>query len=186
MGVKFSAGPIRAGFLGALLLAGQACSHPPPVTPIVARPVAPTAEDVRVGRQAMPISEVSFMLSGGTSQTGIIADVNRRHVPERISAALELELANRGARPTLIAALKNERNILTENQKQAFAQSQSDRTSRPQRRAQTQPDPAVARLQLEENERQRVRALTQENYRNIERRLQEKANRESAQAHRNW
>jgi prolyl-tRNA synthetase len=66
----------------------------------------------------MPISDVKLMLHGGSSQNSIT--VKRRHTPEKISAATEMELTESGAKPALIAALKDENNILTENQKDAF------------------------------------------------------------------
>jgi len=75
-----------------------------------------TAEDLRIGRQAMPISEVKLMLHGGSSQDSITDEVKRRHIPEKISAATEIELTESGAKPVLIAALKDGNNILTENQ----------------------------------------------------------------------
>jgi hypothetical protein len=67
-----------------------------------------TAEDLRIGRQAMPISEVKLMLHGGSSQDSITDEVKRRHIPEKISAATEIELTESGAKPVLIAALKDE------------------------------------------------------------------------------
>jgi hypothetical protein len=79
-----------------------------------------TAEDLRIGRQAMPISEVKLMLHGGSSQDSITDEVKRRHIPEKISAATEIELTESGAKPAVIAALKDENNILTRNQKDAF------------------------------------------------------------------
>ena len=48
-----------------------------------------TAEDLRIGRQAMPISEVKLMLHG-TSQDSITDEVKRRHIPEKISPATEV------------------------------------------------------------------------------------------------
>ena len=106
---KLTPVPIQLAVLAVLFFLGQACKRTPT-----------TAEDIRIGRQAMPIAEISLMLRGGTSQTALIADVNRRHIPEKISAALELELKDKGAGPGLITALKDENNVLSENQKDAF------------------------------------------------------------------
>ncbi len=67
----------------------------------------------------MSLSEVKLMLHGGSSQNSIIEDVKRRHIPEKIKAAMEIELTESGAKPALIAALKDGDNILTENPKDA-------------------------------------------------------------------
>ena len=91
-----------------------------------------TAQDLRIARQAMPISEVKLMLHGGSSQDSITDEVKRRHIPEKISAATELELTESGAKPALIAALKDENNILTENQKDAFDERAALRAERTQ------------------------------------------------------
>ena len=47
----------------------------------------------------MPISEVKLMLHGGSSQNSIIDEVKRRHIPEKINAAMEIELTESGAKP---------------------------------------------------------------------------------------
>jgi hypothetical protein len=115
------------------------------------------------------------MLRSGTSQKTIIADVNRRHIPEKISAALESELSDKGAGPALIAALKDEKNILTENQKDAFDKRMSDRAIQPRQGAGAQQNAAFGQSTAEEKERQRLLALQQENYRNIEQRQGQQA-----------
>jgi hypothetical protein len=167
--MKPTPGSIQAAVLGALLFASAACAPP-------------TAEDVRIGRQAMPISEVSLMLGGGSSQKSIIADVNRRHIPERISAALELELSDKGAGPGLIAALKDEKNILTRNQKHVFAKWMNDRATQPRPNHGSEQSVAVAQSNAEQREHQRLLGLQQENSRNIERNQALQADRERAQA----
>jgi hypothetical protein len=142
-----------------------------------------TAEDVRVGRQAMPISEVSLMLRSGTSQQAIVADVTRRHIPEKISVALESELTTNGAKPALIAALKDDENILTENQKNAFDQWVASRAA--PNRPVVQQNAASVKLNADQAEHQRLLALQQENIRNVERRQNEQAakDREQARSH---
>ena len=146
-----------------------------------------TAEDLRIGRQAIPISEVSHA-DGGSSQNSIIDDVKRRHIPEKINAAMEIELTESGAKPALIAALKDGDNILTENQKDAFDKRMELANATWQSLAATQSSVALAQVNAEEQERQRQASLQQENLRNIERREREQAakDREMAASHSKW
>jgi hypothetical protein len=176
--------------LGALFVAASGCNRTPTVAPVVApvahplvnqAPAPLTAEDVRVGREAMPVSEVSLMLRGGTSQATIIADVNRRHIPEKISPALELQLSKDGAGPNLIAALTDEKNILTRNQKDAFDKQMNDDATRRQRVAQAAQTAAVAGSIAEEKERQRLLALQKETYRIVEKKQKEQADHDKKQ-----
>ena len=147
-----------------------------------------TAEDLRIGRQAMPISEVKLMLHGGSSQNFIIDDVKRRHIPEKINAAMEIELTESGAKPALIAALKDGDNILTKNQKDAFDQRMELADATRQSLAATQSSVASAQANAEEQERQRQASLQQEILRNSERREREQAakDREMAASHSKW
>src|SRR5713101_5210975 len=115
---------IRAALLVTMLFALNACDKP------AAEDAKPTAEDVRIGRRAMPISEASLMLRNGYSQKAIVAEVNRRHIPEKISGATEVELTANGAGPDLIAALKDENNLLTRNQKGAYDEWVKGQTTR--------------------------------------------------------
>jgi hypothetical protein len=133
----------------------------------------------------MPISEVKLMLHGGSSQDSITDEVKRRHIPEKISAATEIELTESGAKPALIAALKDENNILTENQKDAFDKRMELANATRQGLAAMQSSAASAQANAESQERQRQASLQQENLRNIDRRQQEQAakDREMAQSH---
>lgn len=79
-----------------------------------------TAEDQKAARHAMPISEISLMVRSRYDQNKIIAEVQRRHVPLAIDVKTEESLVHFGAKPALIAALKNKANILTSTQKMAF------------------------------------------------------------------
>jgi hypothetical protein len=79
-----------------------------------------TAEDQKAARHAMLISEVSLMVRSHYDQNKIIAEVQRRHVPDAIDVNTEESLVRFGAKPALIAALKNRANILTNTQKMAF------------------------------------------------------------------
>lgn len=94
--------------LAALLFLGAACNRAP----------TPTAEDVRIGREAIPLSEVSLLARTGFPKEALDA-VKRRHIPEQLSA--EEELKFRGfASAELMAALKDANNILTPVQKDAY------------------------------------------------------------------
>jgi len=60
------------------------------------------------------------MVRNHYDQNKIIAEVQRRHVPDAIDVNTEESLVRFGAKPALIAALKNKANILTSTQKMAF------------------------------------------------------------------
>jgi hypothetical protein len=89
-----------------------------------------TAADQQAARHAMPISEVSLMVRSRYDQNKIIAEVQRRHVPQVIDRKTEESLVRFGAKPPLIAALKNEANVLTQKQKQALEQLAAQRQSK--------------------------------------------------------
>ena len=133
-----------------------------------------------MGRQALPIAEISLMLRGGTSQAALVADVNRRHIPEKISAALELELKDKGAGPDLIAALKDSNNVLSENQKNAFDNRMEGRVV-PTGHG-SQQSGAIAQSNAEQQEHQRLLNLQRDNLRNIEQNQASQAAREQSQA----
>lgn len=171
--MKLTPVPIQLAVLAALFFLGQACKRTPAT-------VAQTAEDVRIGRQAMPISEVSLMLRGGTSQNALIADVNRRHIPEKISAALELDLKDKGAGLGLIAALKDENNVLSESQKNAFDKRMEGRVV-PMGHGSQQSN-AFAQSNAEQQEHQRLLGLQRDNLRNIEQNQATQSSREQTQA----
>jgi hypothetical protein len=60
------------------------------------------------------------MVRGGYNQNKIIAEIERRHMPAVIDSKTEETLVRFGAKPVLIAALKNNANVLTIAQKRAF------------------------------------------------------------------
>ncbi len=158
--------PLAVALLGAAsLFCLNACS-------------APTAEDVRIARQAMPISEVSLMLRGGNSQINIINEVNRRHIPETISAALEADLRQQRAGEDLIAALKDEKNLLTRSQRVAFTEwtnTRAEHVSGPRSQ------PNADQSETDGERRQRLENLNQQNLNNIERNQAEQVNRDYRQ-----
>ena len=88
-----------------------------------------TAEELHAARHAMPISEVSLMVRSHYDQNKIIAEVQRRKVPEAIDGKMAENLVRFGAKPALIAALKNNANVLTRMQKQAFDELAAKRES---------------------------------------------------------
>jgi len=166
---------IKITLIAMALIGAIACSRRSPAT----------AEDLRIGRQAMPISEVKLMLHGGSSQDSITDEVKRRHIPEKISAATEIELAESGAKPALIEALKDENNILTKNQKDAFNKRMELADATRQGLAAMQSSAASAQANAESQERQRQASLQQEILRNSERKEQEQVmkDREMAASH---
>lgn len=158
-------GVIRFPFFAFLILV-TACNEPL------------TSEDVRIGRQAISIDEVSLMLRSGSSEEDIIKEVQTRHIPEKIDAARELELRTHGAGPKLIAALKDTGNVLTKKQQIAFIQLTTEKKAAVSRDSGEHPNNGVAQANAEERERKLY--LHQENLRNIERNEQQRAERESA------
>jgi hypothetical protein len=76
------------------------------------------ADDVRIGREAISLSEVSLLARTGLAKEALAA-VKQRHVPEHLSAEEELQF--RGfANAELLAALKDPSNILTPAQKDIY------------------------------------------------------------------
>jgi len=69
------------------------------------------------------------MVRSHYDQNKIIAEIQRRHVPATIDGKTEESLVRFGAKPALIAALKNEANALTRKQKQAFDELAAQRQS---------------------------------------------------------
>lgn len=98
--------PQTIAILAALLFLNGACNR------------APSAEDVRIGREAISINEVSLLARTGLAKEAVAA-VKQRHVPEQLSAAEDLQF--RGfANAELLAALKDPKNILTPTQKDIY------------------------------------------------------------------
>jgi hypothetical protein len=83
-------------------------------------PAGPSADDTRVAREAITLADVLVMLQANVPNEKITADVTRRHIPQTLVDAGELELAANGAGHILIAALKDPKNLLTENQDKAY------------------------------------------------------------------
>jgi hypothetical protein len=146
---------IRVGFFAIGFLTLSGCGR-------VAQRPAPTAEDVRVARQAMAISEVSLMLRSGYKEQVIIAEISRRHVPEKPDVKTEAMLLRSGASPALIQALRNDANVLTRNQKRAYDNLAADRAGRAEQKRAASEDEAPDPIEAENRERQRKQLLAQQ------------------------
>jgi hypothetical protein len=129
-------------------------------------PKATTAEDLRIAREAMPLSEVSLMMRSGYKQDSIIADVVRRHVPSAPDAQTEDRLLQAGASPKLIAALKEKKNVLTENQKEAFDNMTTEKAGRAQEAEIRRDNLERAQVIAENQDRQRKQNLAQQTIQN--------------------
>jgi len=126
--------PSRIAFLIVLLFAVSACNRSADVAEQT-RP-APTAEDIRIGRRAISVNEVSLLARSGLHKEALDSVVQRR-VPEELSAEEELKL--RGfAKPELLAALKDPQNILTPAQKDAYDDSKNNQLVQKVQTANTQ------------------------------------------------
>jgi len=118
--------------LAALLFIGAACNRAPTPTAQEVQ-IGPTADDVRIGREAISLSEVSLLARSGLAKEALDA-VKQRHVPERLSA--EEELFFRGfAKAELLAALKDANNILTPAQKDAYDEAKGKQAIQKEREA---------------------------------------------------
>ena len=149
----------RLKCLGFALLILSGCNRPPTPVPL-------TAEDLRIARQSMPLSDVSLMLRSGYKQEAIIAEVRKKRVPGPPDAATEDSLLQSGASPALMAALKAPENLLTANQREAFDNFAAEKTQRVQQEASSREQEAVAAQQTENNERQRRAVALQQTMRN--------------------
>jgi multidrug efflux pump subunit AcrA (membrane-fusion protein) len=150
------------GFLTALLIL-TGCGHS---SETERKPA--TAEDLQIARAAIPLSEVSLMLRGGYKQDAIIGEVTRRHVPSAPDAHTEDSLIQSGATAKLIAALKDKKNILTENQKEAYDSIASKKSESTQEAARQRKNQERADLIAENDERQRKQYLAQQTLQNAQ------------------
>lgn len=149
-----------AGLLSFLFLAGCLRSNPE-ATPL-------TADDLQRAHQAIPIKEISLLVRIGSSQAAILADVQKRHVPEPIDAFTEEKLAASGAGPELIAALKDPANALTPKQRRVFEKEQAEHARQAERAAAAREDEASAREAERAAELRRRQTLVAQTQRNIQ------------------
>jgi hypothetical protein len=122
--------PSKMVLFAALLCMFGACNRSSNSTAEQPRPT-PTAEDIRIGRQAIPIKEVSLLARNGLHKDALAAVV-RRHIPEELSAEEELKLKGI-AQPELIAAMKNPQYILTPVQKDAYDEAKGKQLTEKER-----------------------------------------------------
>jgi hypothetical protein len=147
--------------LALLFISG--CSHS---STDVAAPGPPTAEDLRIARQAMAPGDVGLLLRGGYKQDVIIAEVRKKRLSAPLDAATEDALLHSGASPALIAAMKAPENVLTATQRQAFDNFAAEKTQRAQQEASSRQQATVAAQQAENEDRQRRAAMLQQTVQN--------------------
>jgi hypothetical protein len=147
--------------LGFAFLILSGCNRAPAPMPL-------TAEDVRIARQAMPLTDVSLMLRSGYKQDAIIAEVRKKRIPAPPDAAAEDSLVQSGASPALVAALKAKENLLTANQREAFDNLAAEKTQRVHQEAMSRQQEGIAAQQAEHNERQRRTLAVQQTIRHTQ------------------
>jgi arginine utilization protein RocB len=125
-----------------------------------------TAEDLRIAREAIPLSEVSLMMRGGYKQDSIVAEVIRRHIPSAPDAQTEDSLLQAGATSKLLAALKDKKNVLTENQKEAYDNMTAEKAGRAEESDRMRRDLERAQVIAENRDRQRRQNLSQQTIQN--------------------
>lgn len=165
----------------ALLLIFAGCSKAP-------KPLS--AEDLRIARGAIPITEVLSMLRVGYKEPQILQEVKQRRIPARIDAAMEDQFIKSGASPALVAALKSNENTLTDEQLAAFEEFQNEKLNRVVQSAQARQNEALALQEEEQKERNRRQFLQQQTMQNINRNQNAQVSYEIAQknyeARRKW
>jgi hypothetical protein len=133
------------------------------------RTVEPTAEDISVARQAIPISEVLLMVRSGYRESNVLKEIKTRHVPEKIDGTTEEKFRHSGASANVIAALKSEENTLTEAQKIAFDRQQQEKAAKAQQSAQARQNETYAQQQEAAQELNRRQYLQQQTIQNVQR-----------------
>jgi hypothetical protein len=76
---------------------------------------------------AMTAQDVAFALRTGGSEVELIGEIARRGLLDKIDDAASKELSASGASPTVIAALRDPRNILTAAEKARFNERSASR-----------------------------------------------------------
>ena len=166
--------PQTIAILAALLFLNGACNR------------APSAEDVRIGREAISLSEVSLLARTGLTKEAMAA-VKQRRIPAPLSAAEELQF--RGfANAELLAALKDPQNILTPAQKDIYDEAKGKQDIQKQQEANKKNLEANNLLQrayettsVEQEEANRRAHLSRIALRQSEQRIAEQTDRERQQ-----
>ena len=101
----------------------------------------PSADDVRIGREVMPLTEVLAQLKAGVPKLKVLENVRRRHIATMIVEANELEFAANGAGRELITALRDPGNLPTPAQEAIYMQlvAEQQRATTASKRGITQP-----------------------------------------------
>lgn len=178
--------PQTIAILAASLFISSACNRAPTSGDVRIRSNVPTADDVRIGREAISLSEVSLLARTGLAKEALAA-VKQRHVPEHLSAEEELQF--RGfANAELLAALKDANNILTPAQKDAYDEAKGRQAIHKEKEANRKNLEANNLLQrayetasVEQEEIQRRAHLSQIALRASEQRVAEQTARERQQ-----
>jgi hypothetical protein len=175
--------PQTIAILAALVFVSSACNRAPTAN-VESR--GPTADDVRIGREAISLSEVSLLARTGLTKEALAA-VKQRHIPEHLSAEEEVQF--RGfANAELLAALKDANNILTPAQKDAYdeakgrqALQKEQEANRKNLEANNQLQKAYEASSAEQQEKDRRAYLSQIAMRHSEQRVAEQTARERQQ-----
>lgn len=169
--------PSRMALVAVLLFTASACNRVSTPTAGETRPV-PTAEDVRIGRRAISVSEVSLLARSGLHKEALAA-VQQRRIPAELSAEEELKL--RGfAKAELLAALKDPQNILTPVQKDAYDEARAHQLAQSEQAANAQALQANNQRQLASVQSEQAFAATMAEQQETERRR--RLNREASYA----
>jgi hypothetical protein len=100
---------------------------PPPPPPPLTRVEAAPQKDRLIVDDAMTVKDVTFVLRSGGSDVELVAEIARRGLVDKIDDATAKELIASGASPTVIAALRDPRNILTVAEKARFNERSANR-----------------------------------------------------------
>ena len=169
--------PLRITLLAMLLFVATSCNRVSPPTTAETPPV-PTAEDIRIGRRAISVNEVSLLARSGLHKEALAA-VLQRHVPEELSAEEELKM--RGfAKPELLAALKDPQNILTPLQKDAYDEARGTQMAQKEQAAHNQALQANNQRQIASAQTEQAWAASVAEQQEVERRR--RLNEEAAYA----
>jgi len=175
--------PQTVAILAALLFVGSGCNRAPTAN-VESR--GPTADDLRIGREAISLSEVSLLARTGLAKEALAA-VKQRHVPEHLSAEEELQFRS-FANAELLAALKDANNILTPTQKDAYDEAKErqaiqkeQEANRKNLEANNQLQKAYEATSVEQQEKERRAYLSQIAMRQSEQRVAEQTARERQQ-----
>ena len=158
--------PWNTALLAVLIFTLSACNR----SSTTAERPAPTAEDIRIGRQAISVNEVSLLARSGLHKEALDS-VKQRHIPEHLTAEEELKLRD-FAKAELLAALKHPQNILTPAQKDAYDEAKGKQAVQANQAANTQALQANNQRQLSAAQTEQAWAASVAEQQETERRRQ--------------